>query len=94
MFYKATVQAVLLFGSKSWTLTPVTLRQLEGFQLRAAYRMAVRHKPEQGSNGVWTYPATADVLEEVGLCTAKEYMVVRRQTIAAYVVNRPSFGPV
>jgi hypothetical protein len=91
MFYKTTVQAVLLFGSESWTLSPVTLRQLEGFHLRAAYRMAIRHKPERGPNGTWKYPATVDVLEEVGLRTAEEYIAVRRQTIAAYVVNRPVF---
>ena len=91
MFYKATVQAVLLFGSKSWTLSLVTLRQLEGFHLRATYRMAMHHKPERGPNGTWTYPAMANVLEEAGLRPAEEYITVRRKTIAAYVVNRPVF---
>ena len=39
MFYKATVQAILLYGSETWNLTPTALRTLEGFHLRAARRM-------------------------------------------------------
>ena len=34
MFYKATIQAVLLFGSETWNLTPSALKQLEGFHVR------------------------------------------------------------
>ena len=33
LFYKATVQAVLLFGSETWCLSPANLRLLEGFNL-------------------------------------------------------------
>jgi hypothetical protein len=43
-FYKAVVQAVLLYGSKTWVLSTAALVSLEGFHIRAAYRMAVRHK--------------------------------------------------
>ena len=39
MFYKAVVQAVLLFGSKTWVLTPPTLKMLLGFHVRCAYQM-------------------------------------------------------
>ena len=88
MFYKATVQAVLLFGSETWALTPTVLRRLEGFHVRAAYRMAAEHRPQRRADGTWTYPATADVLEEVGMHTVEEYIRVRRDTIAAYVVDR------
>jgi hypothetical protein len=42
-FYKAVVQAVLLYGSKTWVLSKTALASLEGFHIRAAYRMAVRH---------------------------------------------------
>ena len=31
MFYKATVQSVLLFRSETWFLSPTTLQRLEGF---------------------------------------------------------------
>jgi hypothetical protein len=34
------VQAVLLFGSETWKLSPLSLKSLEGFHLRAACCMA------------------------------------------------------
>ena len=44
---KAVVQAVLLYGSETWVLSTAALASLEGFHIRAAYRMAVRHKPRR-----------------------------------------------
>jgi hypothetical protein len=40
VFYKATVQSILLFGSKTWNLSPVGLKSLEGFHIRASWRLA------------------------------------------------------
>ena len=40
MFYKAIVQAVLLYGSETWSLLPLSLKGLEGFHIRAAWRMS------------------------------------------------------
>ncbi|KAL7525953.1 hypothetical protein ACHAXR_001230 [Thalassiosira sp. AJA248-18] len=42
--------------------------------------------------GEWTYPSSADVLEEVGLRSIRQYIEVRRQTIAVYIVDRPIFS--
>jgi hypothetical protein len=42
-FYKAVVQAVLLYGSETWNLTKLALARLEGFQVRVAYKMARKH---------------------------------------------------
>ncbi len=36
IFYKATMQSILLFGSKTWNLSPSSLKLLEGFHIRAA----------------------------------------------------------
>ena len=36
MFYKATVQSVLLFRSETWNLSPSAMKCLEGFHLSAA----------------------------------------------------------
>jgi hypothetical protein len=90
-FYKAVVQSVLLYGSKTWNLTETVLARLEGFHIRAAYRMARVHKPSKGLFGNWIYPSTKDVLEECGIHSVKEYINTRRATIAMYVVNRPIF---
>jgi hypothetical protein len=91
MFYKATVQAVLLYGSETWSLTPAALKSLEGFHLRAAWRMACTYKPCREPDGSYTYPATSDVMEEIGLRSIAHYVDVRRQTIAKFIVHRPIF---
>ena len=39
MFYKATVQAVLLFGIETWVFAPTALQRLEGFHVKAARQM-------------------------------------------------------
>ena len=80
-FYKAVVQAVLLYGSKTWVLS--------WFHICAAYRMAKENKPRRRPGHWWVYPKSADVLEECGLKTIAEYINVRRQTIAEYVATRP-----
>jgi hypothetical protein len=85
------VQAVLLYGSETWVLSAAALASLEGFHIRAAYRMAVRHKPQWGPGNRWIYPQSKDVLEECGVSTLEEYITVtvRRQTIAVDVATRP-----
>ena len=52
-FYKAIVQSVLLYSSKMWVLSTAALARLEGFHLRAAYRMAKKHVPRQGPHQQW-----------------------------------------
>ncbi len=86
-FYKAVVQAVLLYGSKTWVLLTAALVSLEGFHIRAAYRMAVKHKPWRGPGNSWIYPKLKDVLEECGMSTLKDFITVRWQTITVYVVT-------
>jgi hypothetical protein len=38
-FYKVVVQAILLYGSKTWNLTASALARLEGFHIHVAYKM-------------------------------------------------------
>jgi len=42
-------------------------------------------------DGMWTYPNSAEVLDEVGLKTIAHYIGVRRQHIASYIVDKPIF---
>ena len=91
MFYKATVQAVLLFGSETWTTTTTMMKRLDGFHMRAAWRMARINKPRSNPDGSWTYPPSELTLEEVALHPIAYYVEVRRQTIAKFIVNPPIF---
>jgi hypothetical protein len=91
VFYKAIVQAVLLFGSETWKLSPLSLKSLEGFQIQAAHRM-VGKMPTKNPNGTWTYPSSRDVLKAVGLQTIDHYIGVCWETIACFIVDRPLFA--
>jgi hypothetical protein len=91
VFYKATVQAVLLFGSETWKLSPWSLTSLEGFHIQAAHRMAGK-MPAWNPDGTWTYPSSKDVLKVVGLRTINHYIGVCRGTIARFIVDRPLFA--
>ncbi len=86
MFYKATVQAVLLYGSETWSLSPMSVKRLEGFHIRAAWRMRGM-RPEKKPDESWLYPRLKDVLEAAGLQTIAHYTDVRRQTVANFIVN-------
>ncbi len=88
-FYKAVVEAILLYGSETWNLTTSALARLEGFHIRSVYKMVQEHQLRQGANHVWTYPRLADVLEECGMQRIAEYIRKRRDTIAVYVATWP-----
>jgi hypothetical protein len=90
IFYKATMQSILLFGSETWNLSPQSLKCLEGFHKRANWRMAGKRSTKL-PDGTWTYPNSAAVLDEVGLKTIAHYIGVRRQHIASYIVDKPIF---
>jgi hypothetical protein len=90
IFYKATVQSILLFGSETWNLSLPSLKCLEGFHKRAAWRMAGK-RPTKLPDGTWTYPNSVAVLDEVGLKTIAHYIGMRRQHIASYIVDKPIF---
>jgi hypothetical protein len=55
-FYEAVVQAVLLYGSKTWVLPKTPLASLEGFHICALYCLARRPKPQRGPGHGWIYP--------------------------------------
>ena len=90
-FFQAIVQAILLFGSETWDLRGALLKQLQGFQTRACWRMAKVNRPVRGEDGVWKYPPTEDVLKEVGLKPIADYIRARRDTIAKWVADRPVY---
>jgi hypothetical protein len=86
MFYKATVQAVPLYGNETLNLSPMSVKQLEGFHICALWRMSGL-RPEKKPDGSWLYPRSKDVLEAASLHSIAHYMDVRRQTVANFIVN-------
>ena len=88
-FFNAVVQAVLLYSSETWCLSEGLLKELQGFQTRAAWGIAREHKPRRMEGGEWKYPATDDVLREVGLRPIRKLIQARRAHIAMWVTDRP-----
>ena len=89
-FYKAVVQAVLLYGSESWVLSEFFLKQLRSFHARVARYLTGRHI-RQLEDGSWYHPPTGDVLEEAGLETVDTYIKRRRDTVRRFVLYRPLY---
>lgn len=88
------MQAVLLFGSETWTLSPASLKSLEGFHIRAACCM-VGMQPTWNPDGTWKYPSSKDdVLKAEDLKTIGHYIGVcrERETIARFIVDQPLFA--
>ena len=61
ILFKAIVQAMLLFGSETWVLTPSMEQSLGIFQHRVARRITGRH-PKRREEGVWEYPPLASAM--------------------------------
>ena len=53
--------------------------------------MCRENVPRKGHGGVWEYPPVEASLKEAGLKTVEEFIRLRRNTIAMWVVNRPIY---
>ena len=74
------VQAVLLFGSQTWVLTPQLDNPLKGFHHRAARRM-VGMGPKCQTDRIWVYPPIGTVMEVVGLEEIRVYISRSQNTV-------------
>jgi hypothetical protein len=66
MFYKENVQAVLLYGSETWSWSPSSIKHLEGFHICAVWQMSGK-RPVQKEAMSLRYPRSEDVLQAVNL---------------------------
>ena len=89
MFYCATAQPILLYGSETWTVAPADLAMMEGFHVHAVRRMTGMMPRKRGDE--WIYPKSRRVLATVGLRPVEHYIGVRRNTIAQWISHRPIF---
>ena len=83
-FFKAVVQAVLLFGLETWLFTPRMGKSTGGIQAQVARRLMGR-LPQRTSNGKLTYTSSATAREEAGFLTIEEYIRRRQNTVAQYI---------
>lgn len=59
MFYKAVVQAILLYDCENWTIMPMMMKAMQGFHHKVGRRITCR-LPKQRQDGSWDYPMMED----------------------------------
>ena len=89
IFYKAVVQAVLLYGSETWALTAEAVGILEAFHHRVARQITGEHIYQDQETGEWVYPDPRDTLARAGMYSMRHYLAVRRRYIAKYLTDHP-----
>ena len=89
-FYKAIIQAVLLYGADSWTITKLNWDRLRAFHKRAIRHMTTSHIRKIGEDS-WEYPDSEKLREKCKLETIETYIERRRNTLKNYLIkNRAS----
>ena len=83
-FYMAVVQAVLLYGAESWTITKKNWSKLRSFHRRAMRYMAGQHI-RQRKDGTWKYPDHKNLERICGLFPIETYIARRRGTLRKYL---------
>ena len=87
-FFKAVVQAVLLFLAEMWVLTPMIERALESFMHGAAHRI-MGNQPRIGGGGKWTYPPLKEAMLGAGFEGIRKAVTRRQNTDVQYITTQP-----
>ena len=82
-FYLVVVQAVLLYGSDSWTITEGNLKRIRSFHNRAVRYLTGKHICKR--NEIWEYPNHQELYKEAGLLPIEKYIERRRGTLRRYL---------
>ena len=85
---KVVVQAVLIFRSEVWVLTPRMERDLGSFQHRVARRIIGRQSRRREEGG-WDCPPLTKAMEDLGFEEIGAYILKIQNTVAQYIATRP-----
>ena len=91
LFYKVICQSVLLYACETWVMTNSMLETLRGFHHTVARQIANR-RARRDRNGVWVRPPIEEALDIAGLYPIEHYIMGRRATMLAHIVNRPIYA--
>ena len=89
-FYKAVVQAVLLYGAKTWVPSQHMRQLFASFHHRCACHIA-REPIRQLPDGTWVTPRSSSILEKCGLFTIDHYIKCRKDTARTFVTQHPIY---
>jgi hypothetical protein len=89
LFYKATIQTVLLFGSETWVITDEILQLLTSFHHGIARRLTGRYPRPIADTDEWIHPSIQETLRIAGMFSIDEYLHRRRAYLECYVHDLP-----
>jgi hypothetical protein len=84
LFYKATVQTVLLYGSETWVITDEILQLLTSFHHSIARRLTGRFPRPDPDTNEWVHPSIQETLQQAGLFPMEEYLRWRRRYLESH----------
>jgi hypothetical protein len=90
MFYKATIQTILLYGSETWVITSDILQVLRSFHHSVARRLTGRYPYQLPDSNDWIYPSIKTTLNIAGMHTMEDYLKMRRSYLETYAKSTPT----
>ena len=84
----AVVQAVPLFGSEMWVVTPRVEKSLTGFHHRSVRWMADM-VPRRQQDSTEVYPPIGAALVMVGIYNIRVYIAFCQNTVVRYIATCP-----
>ena len=87
LFFKAVVQAILIFVLETWVFTPRMGKALGGSQTQVVRRMTGRI-PRRKTDNKWRYTSATTAREEAGLLTMEEYGRRCQNMFVQYITMR------
>jgi hypothetical protein len=91
-FYKAVVQAILLYGSETWNITNQSITLLNGFHnnvIRQLNNNPIRRA--QPTSDIWLYPNVEHAQQITGIQPITHYIQTRKTTLLHWAQNRPYY---
>ena len=92
MFYVTLLQAVLLYGSYTWTIFPHIEKTLGSFQHHATHILTGR-KPKSRMDGTWDYPQMVEAMTEAGIYEVETYVARLHDKVAQFNATGKIMGP-
>ena len=85
-FFKAMIQAVMLFGAETWVIIPRMGTALGGFHTQMERRLTGQLQ-WRTIDETWKYTSAAMAREAAGFLTMDEYIQRRHNTLAQYITT-------
>ena len=86
-FFKAVIQAVLIFGSETWVVTPRMGKVLGRFQTQVDRRLTGQLL-QRTTDGKWRYTLASAALEAAVFLTMEEFVRRRQNRVTQYIATR------